>query len=317
MIEKIVEKEKDVEKELNPEKEASSVEIKENTTAKEEKLFTQKQLEEIINDRIKRERKVNEALLPVKQLLKQFASKEKFKGKSYGEIAESLVSALTEKERKNYEEEKIGVDDGIKEPENQLIAESCQEGETEKENVITQTCEVSENVRDTVHGENVQENETDLSAQEFVNEERENKQGLAHNEQHENEDGKSQMDMLIAFKQTHPEADMNMLFDGNLFKSFAKGKNASLSEICEDYCEFLSALRSSGKTELSKDEDDFGFTGRNDTGMASTSFSSVSATAPVSAGLTKQQMNLAKEGGLSYREYAELLSSIPKGSKRA
>jgi hypothetical protein len=86
-------------------------------------------------------------------------------------------------------------------------------------------------------------------------------------------------------------------------------------EICEDFCSFLSLL----DTEKVKDDDesDMEYDGANrNSSMLSTAFSSHSATSDISGGLTKQQMEIAKSAGLSYREYSQLLSSIPKSHRR-
>ena len=62
-----------------------------------EKLFTRSQVEALITERIKRERKVNEALMPVKQLMKDIASRDEFKGKSYSEISKKTRRGAVKK----------------------------------------------------------------------------------------------------------------------------------------------------------------------------------------------------------------------------
>ena len=56
------------------------------TDDKTERMFTQSELEEIISERLSRERKKNESLLSVKTLLKGAAEKGLLKGNSYAEM---------------------------------------------------------------------------------------------------------------------------------------------------------------------------------------------------------------------------------------
>ena len=74
------------------------------TDAGQEKVFTQSQVDALINERIKRERKVNESLLPVKELLKAAMSKGLVKGRSYAEMAQDFVDRLKAAEEAKVEE---------------------------------------------------------------------------------------------------------------------------------------------------------------------------------------------------------------------
>ena len=65
-----------------------------NTENEKEKMFTQEKLDEIIAERLSRERKVNEALNSVKTLLKSAAEKGLIKGGSYAEMAKELAEKL-------------------------------------------------------------------------------------------------------------------------------------------------------------------------------------------------------------------------------
>ena len=276
-----------------------------------EKLFTRSQVEALITERIKRERKVNEALMPVKQLMKDIASRDEFKGKSYSEISKKLVEVLSKKE--SYEKESDGVCMGISE-ENKGISDTEKVNDenlsretsenTDAGCVAVQSCGNDESLREKVHGTDNGENEENAFSEKSEEVQKE-----------KNVDTVLGIDSLCAFKKKYPTADMNKLFDSNLFGSFAKGRNQSLMEICEDFCSFLSLL----DTEKVKDDDesDMGYDGANrNSSMLSTAFSSHSATSDISGGLTKQQMEIAKSAGLSYREYSQLLSSIPKSHRR-
>ncbi|MBP3580810.1 MAG: hypothetical protein J6K12_06145 [Clostridia bacterium] len=290
----------------------------EHSTDAEQKLFTKQQVEALITDRIKRERKINESLLPVKQLVKTLSAKEQFKGKSYSEIAQKLVNVLSDFNANDGVCERCdsGTEDKKTEAseKNPLVKESCID---DTGCVAAQSVGNDENLREVNHGQqNEEKEEKGVQAYEQVSQggndivkEKEN-DSLS-------EDGFVEISGLCEFKKKYPAADMNKLFDSDMFQSFAKGKKQSLMDICEDYCRFLSAFdRKNPDFEQQPHEDNFSYEQRRSSPMSSTAFSSHSGTSPVSDGLTKQQMEIAKSAGLSYREYAELLSSIPKSPTR-
>ncbi len=255
-----------------------------------EKTFTQEQVEALIAERIKRERKVNEALIPVKQLLKQLQEKGTVSGKSYSEIAENLISRLTDSVGSGDESAKQSADTPDLQSERSAVSVADNE-----ENGTVLTCD-----KQACDGEEPEQKSGDLK------------------EKQESCVSDADMQALYDFKKKHPEADMNMLFDSDLFSSFAKGKSGSLMQLCEDYCLFISKLQAMNAPKLSETFSDMntasddGLVRGGFSPMNSTAFSSMSGTSASPAdGLTKQQMEIAKNGGLSYREYAELLSSIP------
>lgn len=296
-----------------------------NNSSKEgEKLFTQQQLEAFIAERIKRERKMNESLIPVKQLIKTLASREEFKGKSYSDIAKNLVKALSEKSVK--EESVKDVCGNTAETQAKTDSKCATKMENAVEEGIADAgsdaalqCGTQNNTREDFHGEENDEKEGNYVSEEAVEKtsvEKQNEQTDKPESQNTN-NTLQQIEVFCAFKEKYPDADMNKLFDSNLFKSFAKGKNQSLLEICEEYCDFLSAFEEKGNHKSDNAFEASIHGQRQASPMLSTAFSSHSATSNISDGLTKQQMEIAKSAGLSYREYAELLSSIPKSPKRA
>ncbi len=293
----------------------------EHSNDTEEKLFTKQQVEALITDRIKRERKINESLLPVKQLVKTLSAKEEFKGKSYSEIAQKLVSVLSDFNAQNCNNgicEKC--DSGIEDKKTDASEKNppIKESNTDDAGcVAAQSVGNDENLREVNHGQQNEEKE-EKGTLEFENEsqigkdrvESEKRGGLS-------QDSFVEISSLCEFKKKYPDADMNKLFDSDMFQSFAKGKKQSLTDICEDYCRFLSAFdRKIPDFEQQHRQEDFSYEQKRSSPMSSTAFSSHSGTSLVSDGLTKQQMEIAKSAGLSYREYAELLSSIPKSPTR-
>lgn len=232
-----------------------------NTGKAEEKMFTQSQLEEIISERLGRERKVNESLLSVKQLLRTASEKGLIKGASYAEMAKELAERLRDK------------------PENNVSTEEVPECGQKEE-----TCTVAD-----VHGE---KNAVEVDG------------GNDGKEAKEAE--KSFMEVLCEIKQKYPGDAVEKLLSGNLFESFAKGRNGSVTDIFGDFYSFMSKIDTNKSESFATETNDY----------ASTAFSSQSGTAKESAGLTKQQMDIAKSAGMSYREYALLLESIPKRTGR-
>jgi len=114
------------------------------------------------------------------------------------------------------------------------------------------------------------------------------------------------MDVLCEIKAKYPKEVLEKLLEGNLFESFAKGRNGSMAEIFGDFCSFMSNIKGDESECFAKNDSDY----------ASTAFSSQSGTAESGINLTKQQMDMAKSAGLSYREYARMLESIPKRTGR-
>lgn len=258
------------------------------------KTFTQSEVEKLINERIKRERKVNKSLLPIKQLLRKMADEGVLSGESYSEMAQNLVKGLTVKaegvsetaQQDGDEENAVGTaassDDGFEpETQNETAEKSCAAGENgseEKEEKVT------ENDGEKEEAQNTQQVSLTFSD-------------------------------IASLKAKYPSADMNLLFDGGKFERFAKGKTSSLEEIFDDYCAFIQEFSPSGSFSSPREYEE-NTRDATASSLASTAFSSYSGTSPVSDGLTKQQMEIAKSAGLSYREYAQLLSSIPKSVPR-
>lgn len=93
------------------------------------------------------------------------------------------------------------------------------------------------------------------------------------------------------------------VFCDEAFRRFCLGKSGSPTELYEQYLGFLTALRAG---------DEVRFARAAESRLASTGFSGSSSSAVDYAGLlTEDQKQLAQSAGLSYRRYAELLGQIP------
>lgn len=252
----------------------------ENTDGqKEEKVFTQAQLEEIIAQRLSRERKTNDSLVSLKKLLKSASEKGILKGTSYAEMAAELG------ERLSLSKNSVR-DEGIAEnPTDDNVEKSHLEGEKEalSDGEDRGISGADENAEEKDVANDNGENEADGNmAQAFVK-------------------------MLSAIKAKNSPQNVEKLFTGNLFESFAKGRRGSVEEIFDDFCRFMSVAMP-GERENVRDEDESYY--------SSTAFSAHSGRSADAFGLTKQQMEIARSSGMSYREYASLLEAIPKGHEK-
>lgn len=224
----------------------------ESTKEKKERLFTQKELEEKISERLSRERKNNESLLSVKQLLKNFSDKGLLSSRSYTEMAKELIGKLSENKNS-------GTDIG-----GEKTAFTPVAAETDGH-------------------DNATENGGKKDEQENVDE--------------------SFASVLSRIKEKYPEGTVEKLLSGNEFLYFAKGRSGRMDEVFDDYYNFLNCRGGAEERELPGE-------------LYSTAFSSYSGADTVRTSLTKQQMEIAKGAGMSYREYSELLESIPKRGQR-
>lgn len=227
----------------------------------QEKMFTQSQLEEIISERLSRERRINDSLSSVKNFLKSASEKGLIKNGSYAEMAKELVERLSKK------------------PE-----EAVHTAET-----VNETCDEVSNA------------DTSSVADEDGKTNAENDGG--NNGMEEKRDTGDFVSVLSALKAKYPRQTVEKLISTNQFERFAKGRSGSVEEIFDDFLSFISEL--DGRTEESDND-------TNHACFASTAFSSHSGTPDMGTNLTRQQMEIAKSGGMSYREYQNLLESIPK-----
>lgn len=256
----------------------------ENTETNKERLFTQKELEEIISERLKRERKTTGALNDVKRLLKTAGQKGLVKGNSYCEMAEDFCKKLGG-EQCGLPKETLDAEgefQNLEVPDNNLS--KAEAAADDKEELLCQDKTVFEQ----------KESITEVSneALEFAG-------------------------TLKTLREKFSEQDLGYLLSSGLFESFAKGRQGNLMDVFSDFCEFMSNISQNKKSGVYYDDKEEMLDGNYDDGFSSTAFSSHSSTASsYEDGLTKQQMDIAKSAGMSYREYAQLLDSIPKNKTK-
>ena len=127
---------------------------------------------------------------------------------------------------------------------------------------------------------------------------------------------------LYALADRFPENDVARDVTSKAFRLFAAGKSGDITSVYEEYLAFRKAaaaeqirkeVQSPSAPETSEDEQKCDVTK-----TASRSFSGFPGGTPPAdygAALTARQMLIARQSGMSYREYAELLHSVPHGKR--
>lgn len=258
---------------------------------KDQKLFTQAQLENLLSERMKRERKNARSLNSLKAVLKQLKSNGILNSGSYSDMADELCGRLGSLSDKNP---------------NQDGEASIQEHDTVRD-AYSETEPVSASHTE-IQTRSEQENNTGYAQC------AENKQAGACAEKEQNAasvavgqsmgEASVSISDLFELKQRCPNADVGKIFTDRAFFEFSKGRGGSLCERYLDYLGFMSLV--SGGDDVRNDRSDY-------SGAASTAFSSdgKAYSYDYSERLTRRQMDIAKNAGMSYREYGELLDSIP------
>lgn len=238
--------------------------IKEQNTDGE-RMFSQSELEEIISERLSRERKKNESLSSVKALLKSVAEKGLIKGSSYADMAKELAERLKEKD------ENTGTRNTLQTSE-----------ETAKEEDVSL---VADKERETVLSDGEKE--------------------ITSGKEENADTPENFMSVLSDVKNKYGKEEIGKLFAGDLFERFAKGRNGNTREVIDEFLYFVNSV---GQGENGSES----YHGT----LASTAFSADSSGTAADVTLTKQQMEMAKSAGMSYREYAHLLGTVPMKTGR-
>ena len=113
--------------------------------------------------------------------------------------------------------------------------------------------------------------------------------------------GEYTVDELYALAEEHPSEDVTSDIMSEPFKIFAKQRRGSMGDT---YSEFLAMKKAFEKAVPAR-----GKSGQDEK-RAYSGFGDAPSRDP-SAGLTRRQMEIARDAGMSYREYAFLLESLP------
>ena len=326
-----------------------------------EKKFTQEELEKLISERLKRERKNNAAISALKKTLDVMSDSGFIKSGSYSLMAEELTRLLRQNLAQNHisaapsamvsvnpdgfnfitdddSEKNAGQVPDNDEPEqnphgNELKHVPDNKMYTEKADSIIET-------NGMIFEKNGTTNENAGTALDKANTPLENEDikgtkvpassGIVPESVGEHAGARTFspeiFGVLYELKERFPENDVAHDVTSKEFELFAKGKSADISEIYKDVLCFKAQYSDnntgfpsntvqgsepvlSRKDIPASDKNSYEFDG---TSRGYSGFSGGAPLADYSKMLTKRQMDIAKQSGMSYREYANLLQSIPQ-----
>lgn len=326
-----------------------------------EKKFTQEELEKLISERLKRERKNNAAISALKKTLDVMSDSGFIKSGSYSLMAEELTRLLRQNLAQNHISAApsamvsvnpdgfnfITDDDSEKndgrvpdndEPEqnphgNELKHVSQNKMYTEKADSIIETNGmIFENSGTTNEnaGTSLDKANTPLENEDIKDTKVPAASGIVPESVGEHAGARTFspeiFGVLYELKERFPENDVAHDVTSKEFELFAKGKSADISEIYKDFLCFKAQYSDnntgfpsntvrasepvlSRKDIPASDKNSYEFDG---TSRGYSGFSGGAPLSDYSKMLTKRQMDIAKKSGMSYREYANLLQSIPQ-----
>ena len=325
------------------------------------KKFTQEELEKLISERLKRERKNNAAISALKKTLDVMSDSGFIKSGSYSLMAEELTRLLRQNLAQNHisaapsamvsvnpdgynfitdddSEKNAGQvpddDESEQNPHgNGLKHVSQNKMYTEKADSIIETNGmIFENSGTTNEnaGTALDKDNTPLENEDIKDTKVPASSGIVPESVGEHAGARTFspeiFGVLYELKERFPENDVAHDVTSKEFELFAKGKSADISEIYKDFLCFkahysdnntgfpsntvrASEPEFSHKGNLTSDKSSYEF---DDTSRGYSGFSGGAPLADYSKMLTKRQMDIAKQSGMSYREYANLLQSIPQ-----
>ena len=326
-----------------------------------EKKFTQEELEKLISERLKRERKNNAAISALKKTLDVMSDSGFIKSGSYSLMAEELTRLLRQNLAQNHisaapsamvsvnpdghnfitdhdSEKNDGRVPDNDEPEQNLHGNELKHVPDNK--MYTEKADSIIETNGMIFKKNGTTNENAGTALDKANTPLENEDikgtkvpifsEIVPESVGEHAGARTFspeiFGVLYELKERFPENDVAHDVTSKEFELFAKGKSADISEIYKDFLCFkaqysdnntgfpsntvgASEPEFSHKGNLTSDKNSYEFDG---TSRGYSGFSGGAPLADYSKMLTKRQMDIAKQSGMSYREYANLLQSIPQ-----
>ena len=245
-------------------------------TAKEEKTLTQTELEKLISERLKRERKNVAAFSEIREIIGELKKSGAIKSASYADAAKELGTRLQNTRANPSETERA-------ETGNEKEALSAAAPDFEE----TDSAKTDEN-EGILNAE--EEKESDFNA----------------------EFDKMTASELLSLAKSYENGEMLKDISTKSFAAFAKDRKGSIKEIYDAYVgfkrEFLpEKYEKTAKSDENEEENGADlYDERELSGFAS----GVISDFPLN--LSKRQMDIARENGMSFREYSELLGSIPQ-----
>lgn len=256
--------------------------MNENQKDMTEKLYTQKELEEILSQRLSRERKNTESLQYIRDALAQFRKQEPYKSLSNARLAEMVIDMAKKNLESQAQDTAEKAEPCLSVPEEKEETESAEYNGTQPEHTVQSAEEIQE-TDDTLSMETL--NQTSQVSE------------------YKTDVQKEKMSEIAEFLARHGENAMSDAISDKAFRAFCDGKNGSLCQLYDSYKAFLYALSQSPEARKYRELKN---------GFASTGFSGNSS--PVidyGSLLTENQRQIASASGMSYKQYAELLAQIP------
>ena len=247
--------------------------------------FTRDETEAIVEARLARERRNNESLIPVRELIARLRRAEPYRSLSTAALSELILKVLGQTVKDT-------------EPSPPPRADGTADGEPEaSDEALTET---SPEISEQALTEEVLPEKTSFERAESRVDDDEN----AVNAQHEEEARARRKEDIRRFLADFGEETLLSALRDDAFRTFCVGKSGDLCTLYRGYLAFLSALTESKNARLCR---------AAERQLASTGFSNIASGAPdYGALLTENQKSIAKASGMSYRDYAAFLEQIPK-----
>lgn len=261
------------------EKTLDTVETEQNPVC-EDKLYTRGELEKIVEQRLLRERRNNESFAQIREIIKNLRETGLFENLSNAAVAEKLAFLLQEQENSKINAQKQMSTEAAIPDAAEACAHSCMGADVG------------------VAAEN-SERESDGAHELF-----EGKNGICGPAENGSEaENMNIIGELRSFIELYGEERLKSLMSDRAFRAFCVGKRGGICGLYESYTDFLSALGQSAEAKRYRAAQSV---------LASTGFSGGASTAAdYGSLLTDNQRRIAAAAGMSYRQYAELLSQIP------
>ena len=290
-----------------------------DTPSKHEKrLFTQRELEKCIGERLMRERRNNASLQNIKKLVDGLCEKGILNADSYAEAERELCEKLCSENAGNMREENSEGDMLPEVTDKEKIFECEISGEFASEIQPLQNRQVTAEPESLIPHEDCDiKEEKDTDNQEICEES--DASGALPEEK-----SKNRTEELCELCLKYPSLNAAQLLESKEFAVYSKGKDGTLLELYEGFTSLLGALESFNRSRASE----YGSQKNAPCdvpnhqrhamkALSSTGFSRLSASesSDFSELLSPSQRNIARRAGISYREYAQLLSDIPDSSR--
>lgn len=250
--------------------------------------FTRDETEAIVEARLARERRNNESLIPVRELIARLRRAEPYRSLSTAALSELILKVLGQTVKDT-------------EPSPPSRADGTADGEPEaSDEALTET---PPEIPEQAPTEETLPEKTSFERAEPRIDDAEKAKTVENAESEEQARARRKEDIRRFLAEFGEETLLSALRD-DAFRTFCVGKSGDLCTLYRGYLAFLSALTESQNARLCR---------AAERQLASTGFSNIASGAPdYGALLTENQKSIAKASGMSYRDYAAFLEQIPK-----